>query len=272
MLLQKAYLSLISKPKKKAVIVVPIYKKEIADYEKTSLLQCIRILGKSYPITFITYKSLDLSQYKSIIPKELVVNFTFFEESYFNDIRGYNELMLSANFYSCFLEYEYILIHQLDAFVFKDELSYWCNKNYDYVGAPWINPGWHEEALNYIYITTGLLKKSKQKIKEYKKNNSLMVGNGGFSLRKVKSFYLISLSLRKKLRKWEKNEDVFWSIVAPVKFPFFKIPNISTARAFAFEMNPQEQYLLNKMNLPFGCHGFTKYDIDFWKPFIQISE
>ncbi|MFR6542216.1 MAG: DUF5672 family protein [Butyricimonas virosa] len=26
----------------------------------------------------------------------------------------------------------------IDAFVFRDELTYWCTLNYDYIGAPWL--------------------------------------------------------------------------------------------------------------------------------------
>jgi hypothetical protein len=35
---------------------------------------------------------------------------------------------LSASFYERFLDTKYILIYQLDAFVFKDELQEWCDK------------------------------------------------------------------------------------------------------------------------------------------------
>ena len=31
-----------------------------------------------------------------------------------------------------------MLIYQLDAFVFQDDLAYWCQQNYDYIGAPWL--------------------------------------------------------------------------------------------------------------------------------------
>ncbi len=43
--------------------------------------------------------------------------------------------MMDNTFYKQFLNYEYILIYQLDAFVFKDELNY-CSQGIDYVGAP----------------------------------------------------------------------------------------------------------------------------------------
>lgn len=45
--------------------------------------------------------------------------------------------MLSAEFYERFLAWDYILLCQTDAFVFRDELADWCARGYDYIGAPW---------------------------------------------------------------------------------------------------------------------------------------
>ena len=53
------------------------------------------------------------------------------------DLKVIINLMLSPFFYESFLDFKYVLIHQLDVFIFKDELNYWCNQNYDYIGAPW---------------------------------------------------------------------------------------------------------------------------------------
>jgi hypothetical protein len=59
-----------------------------------------------------------------------------------------------------------MLIYQLDAWVFKDDLMKWCNKGYDYIGAPWF-----------------------EDFGSYEKGKKLWrVGNGGFSLRKIKYF------------------------------------------------------------------------------------
>jgi hypothetical protein len=66
-----------------------------------------------------------------------------FPKRYFENIEGYNELLLSASFYERFLDTKYILIYQLDAFFFKDELQEWCDRGYDYIGAPWITTQKH---------------------------------------------------------------------------------------------------------------------------------
>ena len=42
--------------------------------------------------------------------------------------------MVSPLFYLNFKKYRYLLIYQLDALVFRDELLEWCSKEIDYIG------------------------------------------------------------------------------------------------------------------------------------------
>ena len=62
-----------------------------------------------------------------------------FDPAYFTSIQGYNRLLLSTEFYQRFLGSAYLLICQLDVFVFRDELAGWVARGYDYVGAPWVS-------------------------------------------------------------------------------------------------------------------------------------
>src|ERR1700759_4734634 len=111
----------------KAAIIVPFYKPGLGANERIALEQCFRILG-SHPIVAIKPEKLVFS------PEITSFNFSeviSFPDKYFDGIHGYNELMLSEHFYGNFLNWEYILIHQLDAFVFADELDYWCSIDAD---------------------------------------------------------------------------------------------------------------------------------------------
>ncbi|HMC84001.1 MAG TPA: DUF5672 family protein, partial [Chitinophagaceae bacterium] len=65
------------------------------------------------------------------------------------------------------------------------------------------------------------------------------------------------------------HEDQFWGLSLSKKFEWFKVPDYKTAAAFAFEMQPHRLYILNNNQLPFGCHAWWKYDLDFWKPHIE---
>jgi hypothetical protein len=64
-------------------------------------------------------------------------------------------------------------------------------------------------------------------------------------------------------------EDIFWGSYIPHFFRWFKVGSIPDAISFAFEVNPRVLYRLNSNQLPMGVHAWEKYDINFWKPFIE---
>ena len=120
---------------KECIVLFPVYKPLDAD-DKKALTQAIKMtphIDKAFIMsdTFIVDESFDGF---TMIPHER------FNEIFFANMSGYNHLMLDTDFYNRFRDYKYILIHQTDAFLFKPDLLYWCNKNYDYIGAPWLNP------------------------------------------------------------------------------------------------------------------------------------
>ena len=71
------------------------------------------------------------------------------------------------------------------------------------------------------------------------------------------------------LNNYRGYEDQFWGISVPKKFAWFRVPSFEEAAAFAFEMQPRRLFDLNHEVLPFGCHAWWKYDLDFWKPHIE---
>lgn len=245
----------------KAAVVIPIYKTELTEIEKISLNQCKKVLG-NYDVFYASPKGLN--------PQERLLPFknAEFDPKYFKSIEGYNRLMLESHFYERFLKYDYILIYQLDAFVFKDELATWCKKNYDYIGSPWIATQTPISKLLNHFAS----KKIKKRAPIFFK-----VGNGGFSLRKTKTFYEISKKLENKIQKQlEKKdeiyaiEDVFWSLKVPTFFPEFSIPNYIEAVKFSIDRKPELALKINKNELPFGCHGINKPKvIKFWMPIIN---
>lgn len=269
-------------------IVVPIYKEftDLNEQEIISISQLYKILYK-HPIYLAGPTNLDWNLY--IIDARLKgVNLIIqnFDDFYFESIAGYNKLLTSIKFYRSFNIYQYLLIYQLDAFVFRDELDDWCNKSYDYIGAPWFD-GWHSATENSKIIG---------------------IGNGGFSLRNIKT----SLTILKRLKileiirtiwnnifflqliKLEKfvtffnfilkiknvgnfhfidldkneNEDLFWTQNVTSFFSDFNIATIDDAYKFSFETNPSFLFKLNSNRLPFGCHAWERYEPEFWKPII----
>lgn len=260
----------------RAIIAIPIYKQVLSENEKMSLEQCLHIL-KQYPIVFIAPESLSCTY----TADRKVIRFS---DAYFKDRQGYNRLLVSRHFYNVFCRYEYMLIYQLDAWVFRDELLDWCRKGYSYIGSPWLT-GFNTDA---------------------SKHDIWKTGNGGFSLRKVSHFIDILSHPNRRLRSLSKlmyryrknntasqiffalreylsplnslnafisrfgyyNEDNFWSIYAHLFLPGFNVPEPREASRFSLECGARRFYRENGNHLPFGCHGWDKYETEFWKTFI----
>ncbi|TDQ09361.1 DUF5672 family protein [Pedobacter metabolipauper] len=257
-----------------AVVVIPFYKDNLTYNETFSLEQCFNVLS-DYQIIAIKPKSLDLAFVTGLYPFFEVISF---DDHYFKNIYGYNQLMLSSLFYKAFLNFEYMLIYQLDAFVFSDQLHNWCNQNYDYIGAPWLQPSENKNSLDkfilhvksILYrrynISKGGVPNSKQFVKS--------VGNGGLSLRRVQRFYDLCIKFRALAEEYisqaksEFNEDIFWSVAVNRRQKSLSIPPYKTALKFSIETLPELAYRLNQEQLPFGCHAWDKH-IGFWRPFLQ---
>lgn len=260
-------------PKKTVAVIIPFYKDHLTDNEKVALQQCKKVLN-NYPIMAIKPHKLD----SSFLTPYNLTEILSFDDSFFEDIQGYNQLMLSDQFYGRLLDFEFMLIYQLDAFVFKDNLKYWCKQGYDYIGAPWLNympnrdfvKRTKEKLLKYIHtrydIYIGGLPSSRQ--------FHNLVGNGGFSLRRVQRFYDLCMVSRALIEKYNNenekhfNEDVFWSIEINRKNKKLKIPLYQIALRFAFESDPENAFRINNGQLPFGCHAWDKYP-DFWRPIFK---
>lgn len=257
-----------------AVILIPFYKEELTYNEEFSLKQCFDILS-NHPIVAIKPASLDLSFVTNNHKFTATISF---DDHYFADINGYNQLMLSASFYEAFLNFEYLLIYQLDAFVFTNQLKYWCSNNYDYIGAPWLHSLNDKNFLEkfILHIKTFLYKRyniSKDGIPNAKQLVK-GVGNGGLSLRRVRKFYELCIQFKGlaeeyiQRNKSEFNEDIFWSIALNRRKKYIRTPDYKTALKFSIETLPELGLKINQQQLPFGCHAWDKH-LDFWRPILQ---
>lgn len=265
--------------KTRCIILVPVYKPQPSADETASLRQLVSVLGQ-WEIRFVCPESLDMSAYDSFIDTELSKE--RFPDPYFEGIEGYNMLMRDCNFYRRFCAYEYLLVYQLDAWVFRDELAYWCQQGYDYIGAPWFkHDGSHEEG-------SGLWR----------------CGNGGFSLRRTAKFIECTspeasvYSLRSIFL--HPNRHLLRNLIRYVKYPnrmdwfiqhmastwedcFFcydlaetlhalHSPQPEEAARFAFEVSPAYLFTLIGNRLPFGCHAWRKYQFEaFWQQHIKST-
>lgn len=249
-------------------IVVPIYKQVLTKYEEISFKQLFKVLGK-HEIIIVKPQRLDIHKLLNNYPSCKIESFS---DHYFAGISGYNELMMSEEFYLRFHFTKYILIYQLDAYVFKDELIDWCMKDYDYIGAPWLLRPIYKFP---IFKFTSWIKRKYCEITHTPNSQitRLKVGNGGLSLRKVSSHLTAVRKLQPVIQKFLSirhhltNEDVFFSIEVNKHGLGFNYPSWQEALKFSFDKYPSLCYKLNDYQLPFGCHSWYKRKMKgFWFP------
>ncbi|MBR1805839.1 MAG: hypothetical protein IJ774_05545 [Selenomonadaceae bacterium] len=221
----------------KVAVVIPAYKDELDELEKISLTQCRKVLSR-YPLIFVAPEGKTFSFVEA---GDMVVHFP---AENFQSVKTYSRLMLSPNFYATFADFDYILIYQLDAFVFYDALEEFCSLGYDYIGAPWPR-----------YARYGSCQPKTPR-----------VGNGGFCLRKVKAFYELLTQLlaspdgKNFLTFYP--EDMFISSCAELEEFDFHVAPVEVASLFAMEYYPARQ--VKHFGLPFGCHYWHKFSADFY--------
>lgn len=253
----------------KVVVAIPLYKTGLSDYEMLSLKRSLHMLG-SHPITIICPQGLDFAPLQGLL-NNIPHNILQFEDHYFKSASGYNALMLSEVFYNSLSNYEYVLICQTDVFVFEDRLEYWCNKGYDYIGAPWIAS--KQTPLKHLLLTLSNLFKKKKKTTAH----FFRTGNGGFSLRRVATMQHIVSSQKENIAHLlqnpniysHQNEDIYFSLVAPL-YTKMKIPDYVEAVDFAIDRKPDISLKLNHNKLPFACHRFYNKGVaNFWLPIIN---
>lgn len=258
-------------------IIVPVYDNlSVCDkLSLRSLIKSILITGKlKYPIYIICPHSKLKTIYvdfNGFLYNEFgldldITRFVSFADKYFDSTEAYSRLLLDYKFYETFYQigFEYSYIFQLDCFMFRDELQYWVDLGYDYIGAPICasNSDWGENANNLDYV-----------------------GNGGFSLRNNGTFSKIlnQEGVYKEIyHKYSKelfgaylpkNSDKHYTDFEDIyicgllsKFVKIKIPGAKVAAKFAWDRNPWVVQNKYKVELPMCCHNwilFSRYWVDY---------
>ncbi|RYE55697.1 MAG: hypothetical protein EOP48_09640 [Sphingobacteriales bacterium] len=243
----------------RCVVVFPLYRQPDT-IELAFLTHGVQVL-KDFDIVIAAPDKLILTPEFGALSELKIIRF---QDHFFSGINGYNRLLLSKEFYTSFSAYEYVLIHQADVYIFKNELLEWCNRGYAYIGPPWLR-----SQDNILKQNFNRLRKLISKNYGFKHNK---VGNGGFSLRNTaQALKVLSMAPAPLLTKFKNethhsfNEDVFWSFEAPRISTGFRIPDMVEALHFGIEFEPEKAIELLNGELPFGCHAPIVQDLRFWK-------
>lgn len=261
------------------VVLIITHKPQLNAYEYISIKQCYNVLG-NHPIVFICPEHLDTTFYQNTFPDCIIHQIP---SKWQKNYKQFARLKMNPLLYEHYKRYEYIFFYEPDAFVFKDEMAYWCSLGYSYLGAPWFE-GMSNAKENAPFLG---------------------VGNGGFSLRKIedhlkvihthqrifrtKDFglfwnwnsnkplrvlkfiyrYLVGNSTHHRWNNFQWGEDRFWGLYVSRAIDWFTTPSLELARRFSMETLPRRLYEENDKQLPFGCHAWWRYDLDFWRPHIE---
>lgn len=256
------------------VVLVPAYREHNSLCDRISITHLVKHLS-NYRIVVVKPMSLDwsLRDFESIR----------FSDHFFRDRTGYNKLLLSSEFYQAFADHSHMLIYQLDALVFRDELLAWCGTEYDYIGASWYRATIERyDGYKWPFAPAGC-------------------GNGGFSLRRIDAFLghlnrrrrtstviahkvaRLRLTEAAKLLRYSRhlnprnyrqhqslNEDVYFGIFGQLIEPALNVATPKDGDRFAFEHGPHELFERSGRKLPFGCHAWYKHadSLRFWIPYL----
>lgn len=230
----------------KVCIVIPVYKENPSHSDLFSINSIISC-SKSCDWIDIYYAhplDLDLSKYPEVYGAEE------FRNEYFTSTTQYSELLRTADFYNRFNNYTYMLIYQTDCYVlypndFENEFREWCNKDFDYIGAPIITNANHW-------------------------GDVPCVGNGGCSLRKISKFISIceNAELYNKLMNSQlkdlyiQYEDLYFCRGVSNEI-YMDMAHFSEAAKFAWDMNPDLLYRGGHI-WPLFVHAWDK-NLPFWR-------
>lgn len=266
------------------IVVVPVYCDVMTDWECFAFLNNVDRLQK-YPFALAVPQSLDCKNYLALAPSIRIVRFP---DACFQSADSYSRLCLSDFFYEEFSDYQYLLICQLDAYVFSGDIQHWMSLDLDYIG--------------------GAVSKSDLKSGQFIRWTASQ--NGGLSLRKVVSHRRVlrsnkqincsglsyelhrdflgttaavdsSMSFRAQIalhafvarcRAGFKDlnsaqfiagfepgrtlaEDQFWSRFAPRFDEEFRVASLAYAQVFSVQFSLELTLPFFYQAPPFGCHG-----------------
>jgi len=266
----------------KVCIVIPVHSPNPSEYELISFAQCFKVLGK-HPIKVIAPQGISLVNYQKVISDFETI---FIHPKWQSSLLNYNKLKLSKFFYRLFRNYEFLLTYELDAFVFRDELNYWCEKGYEYIGAPFFEEyGYATEDSKLISVgNSGFSLRSVQAFKrilnaypivtplvtdeELKSNwKNLILGLSKSPLRLIKRHFYENVLIQERDHLLE--DTYIIQVNESLGKNKLNFATLEDAVKFSFELRPDYLYRLNNNHLPMGCHAWIKHNFEFWKPHIR---
>ena len=235
---------------KTCCIVVTSYKTSLDENEKLNIDRLFSLYKDKYDIVLVYPNNKKIDWYnKNFNFTDILLLDSIYFDSYPD---GYNSLMLSNFFYKLFAKYKYILIHHPDSIIIKDELEYWINKDYEYIGSPFI----YDIGPNNVDIMTSIVTNNSNL-------NFVNDMNGGLCLKKISWFLDITEQYETKLQQISKslklNEDQILLMLNLLNLDLskYKFPKFKESINFSWSAKPYLLMQINNGELPFGLHAYN---------------
>lgn len=261
----------------RVAIAVPYHRRELRAEEELSLVRLERVLG-NYDRFFVSPRTLA----DATATGRPGYCFAAFDDAYFRNIASYSRLLLDPLFYRRFDEYEFLLIYQPDCLVFADRLEEFCDLGYDYLGAPWLRSRERPEegfsrvgnggfSLRRVQAALRVLSAPRPSLptalrRTYTGRRDDLPPR--WTLRGLRRRLRVAREASRGItwyrRRYSLNEDHFWSDRATLFDPTFRVADVESGLAFAFDEAPRRAYA-ELGRLPFGCHGWYRRDRAFWE-------
>jgi hypothetical protein len=241
-------------------VLIPILNAELTLHEEKVLRHNLKALAR-YPVILFTYEGADLSH---IITEHERLEILTFKAKYFESRGALSNLFLMEDFYNRFTWSDFVLIQELNSWIVKDEIYYWCKQGYDYLHAT--------PVLDKYVFKNGYINDF-SRILGLKENEKISLGksfdNNGLKLCNVQRMIKTLQSRKKEVHYYRQldnipNKDsVFWELEANRFWPGLRKPTPIVQSRFSQNItNAYPGYADHRDAWPTGLSGIDMNSTD----------
>ncbi|QRR03737.1 DUF5672 family protein [Dyadobacter sandarakinus] len=250
--------------KELVTVIVPVLNPDINPVEERLLHHSLQMLS-GYPLIFVTYEGADLSIVRE---HHEDIDIVHFPAEFFRSRDAFARLLLMEDFYLRFNWCDFLMVHELNSWIIKDELYYWCKQGYDFMkaGAAGHVPG------NFFQQLTGYSPAQKEAFASGFENN-------GLYLCRIERMLSTLAGLKKTAYQYRHDtslhqaDAVFWKCEANRLWPRLRKPSRIVTDHFA--RNVADLAELKPDRLPFALTGITRANfnqIPFFKSMTEADQ
>ncbi|HEV7347253.1 DUF5672 family protein [Telluribacter sp.] len=237
--------------KELVTVVVPVCNKKLSPFEEKLLARCADILG-DFPLLFISGESTHITDLQISYPKS--THYTF-KDAYFQDRTSFSKLLLTGGFYERFDWSDFILVVELNSYILRNELRYWCKQGYDFIQAP---PTVLSKNPSIFKALTGPFENF-----EPTSQAGEELASSGLSLRKVEKVRKALVKYKREVHSLKNSpgltnfDSLFWERQGGKFWPYLQIPTTIVRERFALYANHYFSETIAHQK-PFGITGLVE--------------